>query len=64
MVSYQTMVSMAFEIVDEEGGSFENIDETGEFLSQLGSLWTENKSRIKQWSESRTRRFLEERISP
>lgn len=62
MVSYQTMVRIAFDIAESKGGEFSGIDDGGQFLSELGTLWNENKDEVRQMTEQQTRNFLNERI--
>jgi hypothetical protein len=63
MVSYQTMVRLAFDIAEQKGAQFDSISDGGQFLSELSGLWQENKQEIKQMTEDQARRYLAERVT-
>jgi len=58
MVSWQTMVSIAFDIAERKGAQFDGITDGGQFMSDLSQVWTENKDEIKQMTESQARSYL------
>lgn len=62
MVSWQTMVSIAFDIADSKGAEFENISDGGQFMSDLAQVWSQNKDEVKQMTESQARNYLKEMI--
>jgi len=62
MVSWQTMVSIAFDIADGKGATFDGISDGGQFMSELAELWSQNKQEVKQMTESQARSYLRDRI--
>lgn len=58
MVSWQTVVRIAFDLADEDGAEFEGIEDGGEFLSQLSTYWQRNKTDLKRMTEQQARRDL------
>jgi len=62
MVSWQTTVSIAFEIANDKGAQFDGIEDGGEFMSQLSAYWSDNKDSLKQLTESQARAELAEVI--
>jgi hypothetical protein len=63
MVTWQTMVAIAFEIAKGKGAQFDGIDEGGDFLTQLSGVWEQDKDRLKQMTERQVRNYLQDRIS-
>jgi len=64
MVTWQTYVRLAFDVADEKGAEFENIEQGGEFMSDLAKLWQAQKEDIKPLTEARARQMLEEVVIP
>lgn len=64
MVSWQTLVSIAFDIADMKGAQFENIDDGGGFLEDLAEVWRQDKSRLKQMTEEQARNYLMDKVEP
>lgn len=58
MVSWQTLVRLAFEEANRKGATFEGIDKGGQFLGELADYWNNNKDRLKQLTEEQARREL------
>lgn len=52
------MVKLAFEVAESKGVNFDGIESGGDFISQLGAYWQENKGRLKQMTESQTKSEL------
>lgn len=63
VVSWQTVVRIAFDVAENKGASFENIADGGEFMSQLSELWEQDKQNLKQMTEAQARSYLEDRVS-
>lgn len=64
MVTYQTMIRLAFEVADSKGASFDGIDDSGRFISELAEYWQSNKSQLKQLTEQQTKRQLDRVVEP
>lgn len=64
MVSWQTMVSIAFDIAEQKGAEFENIAEGGAFMSDLSEVWSADQDRIKQMTRQQARDYLRQRVQP
>lgn len=62
MVSWQTMVGLAFDIAERKGAQFENISDGGQFMSELSELWAQDKEQIIQMTESQAESYLIERV--
>lgn len=59
MVSYQTFVELAFDVAENRNMRFDGIEDGGQFMSQLGAHWRENKQEIKQMTRAQARSHLE-----
>jgi len=55
MVSYQKFTSIAFDVAEQKGGTFEGIEDGGAFISEVAAVWNENKQEYKQMTESQAR---------
>lgn len=64
MVSWQTLVSIAFDIAETKGAEFENIDDGGGFLTDLSVVWNADKQRLKQMTEEQARNYLMDKVEP
>lgn len=64
MVSWQTFVEIAFDVADDKGAQFAGITEGGAFMSDLGDVWSSEKDRYIQMTESQARSELEELVEP
>lgn len=64
MVSWQTFVEIAFDVADEKGAQFAGITEGGAFMSDLGDVWSEEKDRYIQMTESQVRSELRDLVEP
>jgi len=62
MVTWQTLVSIAFDIAQEKGAEFQNIEDGGGFLSDLSSVWEQDKDRLKQMTEQQARDYLQDLV--
>jgi len=62
MVSWQTLVELAFDVADEKGAQFGGIQDGSSFMSNLAELWSQNKELWKQYTEQQARNELEELI--
>jgi len=62
MVTWQTFVSLAFSEAKAKGAQFEGIDDGGDFLTQLSSVWDGDKERLKQMTERQARNYLQDRV--
>lgn len=58
MVSWQTVVSISFEIAEQKGAQFDGIEDGGEFMSQLSEYWSMNKDDLKQMTEQQAENDL------
>lgn len=62
MVSWQTLVKIAFEIAKQKGAEFEGIEQGGQFMSDLADIWSENKQKYKSYNKQQARNELQEMI--
>jgi len=63
MVTWQTLVEIAFDVADDKGAQFQGISDGGQFMSQLAELWSQNKETWKQYTEQQARQELEEVVT-
>jgi hypothetical protein len=63
MVSWQVFVQIGFDVAADKGGSFDGIEEGGDFIEGLSQLWNQNKENIVQMTERQTQNYLEDRVS-
>ncbi len=63
MVSYQKFVELAFDEAKAKGASFDGIDEGGDFMAAVATVWSENKEELKQLTERQARNRLQEIVS-
>jgi len=63
MVSYQKFVELAFDEAKAKGASFDGIDQGGDFMSDVASVWSQNKEELKQLTEQQARNRLREMVS-
>jgi len=63
MVSYQTFVKLAFDEAKAKGATFEGIDEGGDFMTDVATVWSQNKEQYKQLTEQQTRTRLKKLVS-
>lgn len=59
MVSYQTFVKLAFDEAKAKGASFQGIDEGGDFMTDVATLWSQEKETYKQLTERQARSRLQ-----
>ena len=62
MVSWQTVVELAFDIADEKGGQFAGISDGGAFMSDLAEVWSQNKETWRDYTREQARNELEDVI--
>lgn len=62
MVSYNTFVELAFDEAKRKGAQFQNIDDGGDFLSDVAAVWQGDKERLKQLTEQQARNYIKERV--
>lgn len=62
MVSYQTFTKLAFDEARAKGAQFQNIDDGGDFVTQIAEVWNADKDRLKQMTEKQARNYLSERV--
>lgn len=62
MVSYQTFTKLAFDVARSKGGSFSGIDDGGDFVTQIATVWNDDKESLKQMTERQARNYLQERV--
>lgn len=62
MVSWQTMVSIAFDIAEQKGATFNGISDGGQFMTELAEVWSSDKDKIKQMTESQMRSYLLDKV--
>jgi len=60
MVSWQTLVGIAFDVAEDKGASFRGIEDGASFMEDLGMYWSENKDSLKQMTEKQARSHLQE----
>jgi len=63
MVSYQKFVELAFDEAKAKGASFDGIDQGGDFMSDVASVWSQNKEELKQLTEQQARNRLREMVT-
>lgn len=63
MVSWQTLVRLAFDVAADKGATFDGIDSGGDFLTDLSKVWQADKDRLKQMTEKQVRNYLQDRVS-
>ena len=64
MVTWQTLVEIAFDVADDKGAQFAGITEGGAFMSDLGDLWSQEKERYIQMTEAQVRSELQDLVEP
>jgi len=62
MVSWQTLVEIAFDVADEKGAQFAGISDGGAFMSDLAQVWSQNKETWRQYTEQQARNELKDII--
>jgi hypothetical protein len=62
MVSYQTFVTLAFDVARQKGAQFDGIDDGGDFLSDVAALWSSNTEQYRQMTQQQARNALERRV--
>lgn len=62
MVSYQEFTSIAFDVAESKGGTFEGIQEGGQFIREVATVWNQNKERYKQMTQKQARAELNELV--
>jgi uncharacterized membrane protein YjdF len=62
MVSWQRFVSLAFDVADDKGASFDGIQDGGDFLAGLSDVWQADKDSLKQMTERQAIEYLKERV--
>lgn len=62
MVSYQVFTKLAFDVAESKGGTFSNIQDGGEFVSEVAAVWNDDKERIKQMTQNQARNYLQELV--
>ena len=60
MVSYQTFVKIAFDVAKGKDVQFDGIQDTGDFISQVGELWSSDKEKFKQMTEKQIENKMRE----
>jgi len=60
MVTWQTLVEIAFDVADGKGATFDGIDEGSDFLTDLSVYWQQNKDRLKQMTRQQARNHLDD----
>lgn len=63
MVSWQTFVSLAFDEAKRKGAQFENIDDGGDFMSDVAEVWQSDKESYKQMTEKQARNAIRQMVS-
>jgi hypothetical protein len=63
MVSWQTFVSIAFDVAKGKGATFDGIDEGGDFLTQLSEVWNGDRQELKQMTERQAENYLNEIVT-
>lgn len=64
MVSYTTYIAVAYRVAqDVKRIDFEGIDQSQDFMTQLGQFWNDNKEQLKQLTEEQTARELQKVIN-
>lgn len=63
MVSYQTLVRLAFDVAKRKGATFDGIDQGGDFIEDIAKVWEQDKERLKQMTEKQARNYLQDRVS-
>lgn len=64
MVSWQKFVELAFDEAKRKGGSFDGIDEGGDFMEDVAAVWQQDKQRYKQMTEQQARNAISDMVSP
>jgi len=64
MVSYQVFTSLAFEVANRKGVTYDGIADGGDFIQQIAAYWQENKAELKQMTELQAERRLQEIVEP
>lgn len=62
MVSWQTFVRLGFRAAEAKGGSFQNIEQGGDFIEGLSVLWNQDKEKLKQMTEKQALNYLNQRV--
>ena len=62
MVSWQTFVSIAFDIANTKGGEFDGIEDGSGFLSDLSMVWQQDKEQYKQMTKAQVRDVLDDLV--
>ena len=60
MVTWQTLVRIAFDVSKGKGATFEGIEEGGDFLTQLSEVWESDKAELKQMTERQAENYLDD----
>ncbi len=63
MVTYQTFTSIAFDVADDKGASFDGIEDGGEFIRQIAAVWNSDKEQYRQMTEDQARATLKGMVS-
>lgn len=62
MVSWQTFVRLGFEVAKGKGAEFDGIEQGGDFIEGLSTLWNSEKDRLKQMTEKQTKNYLQSKV--
>lgn len=62
MVSWQTLVELAFDVADDKGAQFAGISDGGAFLADVAEVWSQDKETWRQYTRKQARRRLEEMV--
>lgn len=63
MVSYQTFTSIAFDVADDKGATFDGIAEGGQFITQVAAVWNQRREDWLQMTEKQAERELRSIVS-
>jgi len=63
MVSWQRFVAIAFDEAKAKGASFDGIDDGGDFMEQVATVWQSDKERYKQMTERQARNAISDMVS-
>lgn len=63
MVSWQSFVGIAFDEAKAQGGSFDGIDEGGDFMEDVAAVWQDDKERYKQMTERQVRNAISDMVT-
>lgn len=62
MVSWQTLVDIAFDEAERQGAMFNGISDGGAFMSDVAEVWQADKDKWRQYTERQARDEISDMI--